>query len=179
MSTKFLIIPFLLIYSSSLVAQSTSTYTQRIEHDVAYLKQLSSVAVEWTAKPEKKELRKEMQTLMSSFDSVKQSISFVLILKGSENDKKNLIEILKTHQADQQKLIEQLLLWKYEPEPIEGIEILTQLDEIHKASTQILSNFQKDKSLDNVMMVLLSQDAAENIIAPLSKSVIEKLKGLK
>ncbi|WKZ60339.1 MAG: hypothetical protein QY309_02415 [Cyclobacteriaceae bacterium] len=166
--------------ANTLYAQ-TPTGDQKIyvKQTIEYLKRLSSISVMWTNNPENKDLRKEMVDLVKSYSEIKKNISFVLIVVGSESDRKSLTGLLDSYESDRNELVRQLLLWKYQINPVEGMDILRQLDEINEASKAILSNLQNDENLDDAVSVLLSQDEAENRITPLSKDTIDKLVKLK
>lgn len=120
-----------------------------------------------------------MEALVKSYETIKENISSVLIVVGSEADRNTLTELLDSYKSDKEALVQQLLLWKYQVKPIEGMDVLNQLDEISEASKRILFTLQDDKNLDDAVSVLVSQSAVESTIVPLSNEVIDKLSKLK
>lgn len=180
MNMRLLLIILLLICTSKIYAQSTTVKHKLIVNQtIEYLKRLSRISTEWTSNPEQKDLRKEMENLVKSYDTIKESISSVLIVIGSENDRNTLVGLLDSYKSNRAELEQQLILWKYQVKPIIGMDVLIQLDEIQEASKGIMLNLHDDKSIEDAVSVLLSQSAAEETIVPLSNDVIDKLIKLK
>jgi hypothetical protein len=166
----------LLICASTADAQSlTENQKVIIDQTIAYVKRLSVISAEWLKNPEKKEYRREMEELIKSYDKMKKNVTSVFILLGSEKDRITLNELLAKYTANKDELVNQLLIWKYQIQPLMGMEMLGQLDEIHEGSKSVLLNLQDEKSADDALSVLLSEDAVESRIIPLSKSLIDDL----
>ena len=144
MNPRLLIIILFLIIASETKAQST-TEKQKIDQTITWLKQVSSISVEWTNNPEKKEYRKQLEVLVKSFDKIKEDITLVYVARQAK---------------------------------AEGIAVIGLLDEIHAASQEILTNLHDDKSLDDAVSVMLSQETAETRIVPSSKKLVDSLSGL-
>lgn len=88
-----------LIWASEIQAQAT-TEKQRIEQGVAWLKQVSSVAVEWTNNPEKKAYRQQLQALVKSFGKIKEDITLIYIERQAKAEGIAMIGLLdEVHDA--------------------------------------------------------------------------------
>lgn len=180
MNIRLLIIISIFICTTRVYAQSLDNKQVLIVNQtIEYLKHLSVISIEWTSNPERKELQKEMGDLVRSYNTMKANVSAVLIFKATESDRQTLIGLLDSYKSDRNDLVQQLLLWKYQTEPVTGLALLHQLDEIHGAAREILSLLQDDKNVDDAASVFLCQSTAENTIVPLCENVIGELIQLK
>jgi hypothetical protein len=150
-----------------------------IDRAINYVTKINTIATDWTNAPEKVAFRKMLQDAVQTYDQVKKDITPVLIVSGSDADKKELQRLLDSHGRDREKLIDELLLWKYQPRELTGDKITYQLDEFTEQAMQILLYFNNDDDLENITSVLLSQDIVENKMLPLSKELIRQLTMLK
>jgi hypothetical protein len=160
-------------------AQPAPDQAKFVDQTIEYLTRLSSISTAWTNDPKKTGYRKEMHALVTSYDVMKSNLVSVLILKDSDDDRKTVEALLASYDADRKRLVDELLLWKYRIKPIASTDLLAQLDDINEAAKAILLNFQNDETMEDAISVLLSQDAAESRIVPLSKDVIGKLQKFK
>jgi hypothetical protein len=169
----------LVLLSISAYGQSTiETQNLIIDQTIDYINQINTISTQWTRNPKKEEYRKELGDLIKSYKPIQENITSVLIIVGTRSDEEGLQKLLNKHFKDRKRLVEELLLWKYQKKEIIGIGITLQLDSLVNQATEILANLHKDRDLEDAVTVLLSEDIADRM-HPLSKDLIDRLSKLK
>lgn len=173
-----LLILILLLISPFVIAQSVSENAS-IDRTINYLDKINTLTTDWANAPEKKAFRKMLEDAVKSYDQIKKDITPVLVVSGEGADKKALQKLLDGHPNDRERLIRELLVWKYQPGEPAGSKLISQLDDITGKTYEFLLNFHDDEAVDDAVFVLLNQELAESSILPLSKKLIQELTKLK
>ncbi|MEM8568992.1 MAG: hypothetical protein AAGF85_21210 [Bacteroidota bacterium] len=140
-----------------------------------YVKELAIGAEHWVAEPNVTTAKKKLDSLLNSYDTIKDNLVKRIIVLQSEHDLAKLKEILFKYENDRSALLEKLLLWKnYKPES-NLKDFILDLDSFVKNIMTITKDLKDNKSYDDPLTVLLAQDALETSIDPQAKEIIKKL----
>ncbi len=145
---------------------------------VKYLNEITFFSAHWIKTPGKTKQKEELVRLIDNFDNVKEMFLKECVEYSYKEEKLALESIIPKYLGDRDKLMHELLSWKYTPGKLSVPDILLELSNVVNTAKGIMEMLKDEESYRTMsgLSVMECQVSFESELKPSADILIKKLR---